>query len=232
MKKKPVIGLVAPKQTALDVFHELAQGAIGAIPFAGSPLASVFAVSVSKPLEKRRDDFFEALASQLVSLRTDVEEMKNFIDDDAFLAALPRGTAIALDTVSEEKRKLARNAIINSVLLKPSEDKRLIFFNHLQALSPIHFSVLSLFADPYAFELKNGKDYVKDLQPAYSTTVRLVDIFKGYDEQFLNIILSDLHDTGFTSQERNTITFNAGGAFSKNLTELGKEFLTFLEEPK
>jgi len=231
-KPRAVVGLMPPERRALDIFHELTKGAIGAIPIAGSPLASVFTLAVSAPLEAKRDEFLGSLASQVALLRQDVNGVQELVYNERFLASLLRGLNLAYETTDSEKLGKIRNSILNSALLSPGEDKRLKFFNSLQSLGPIHLAVLELFNDPYRFLEANTEYRGPKLEIEGSTTLLLSRIFSSYDEDFLKIVVVDLHVGGLIKFERDSITINSGKTHANLVTKYGKEFLSFIAPPK
>jgi hypothetical protein len=227
---KPVVALTPPKREKKDITYEMVKGALGDIPFVGSSVSSIFGELVAKPLESKRDEFFELLASKIVELRMDVEAIRKFVSEPQFSASLVRATNIALETADGDKLLTLRNSVINSVEHHPVEDKRIMFFNTLEDLAPIHIEVLRLFNDPYVFAKQRGDDIKAALRGGSSTTIMITKFFPEYDDDLLLKVISDLNKAGLLRQERTYVTYNSGGTALKLLTRYGQELMDFIAE--
>ncbi|MDQ5824229.1 MAG: hypothetical protein M3441_08455 [Chloroflexota bacterium] len=117
----------------------------------GSFLAGLVGSMVRPTIEARAADWYQMVEDGLKDLQQRRPELN--IEDpatrEAFTTTLLGAIPVALRTSQEEKRKVLRNAVLNSTLPKaPDEDKLLIYLRLISDFSPWHLRVLEYFAAP------------------------------------------------------------------------------------
>ena len=229
---KPVVGLAVPKKEVLDRLHEATEAGLGLVPFAGSAVAGAFKAIIAKPLDKKMEQFLELLASQMVSMQTDINDLREALYSESFAASTVQAVQIAQHTVGLQKLQSLRNAAINTALLRPSEDRRVMFFNTLQSQAPVHLALLSFFGDPVGYlagMARADRDY--PFKPNSGNAVLVQYVFRDYDEEFLKIAVTDLYNTGLIRGVKMGIEVR-NGRFNNILTKYGEEFLQFVSDPR
>jgi len=218
-----------PKGDFKDLIYNGIAAGIGAIPHWGPAYAVLFGAVFTKPLEQKTEAFLKALVDQIVEVEKTVDKINNLVSSESFVASTAQAVTMALMTVSEEKRQALRNAVINSVKMKPSEDERLKYFITIQQLTPAHMRLLSFFADPYVFATVNSLNF--ELPTGMSSTIPAKNVMRGYEPEFVDILIRDLSNAGLLFQFESSITVNSGQSFANNLTNYGKKFYEFVSAP-
>jgi hypothetical protein len=138
-----------PKPTKGDVAHSLVRAGVSAIPVAGGPVAEVFSMAVTTPLEKRRRKWEEQMVSVVKALaersHIDLDELR---ENETFNSILIQATVAAVKTHQAEKLTSLRNAVANAALGNgPDEDLALLFVRFVDELTPLHLRVLRVMAE-------------------------------------------------------------------------------------
>jgi hypothetical protein len=221
-----------PKRTAGDVAHALAKGVISAVPFAGGPAAELFALVISPPLERRRDEWMNELAEALKVLeeegRVTGERLRN---SEQFITAALQATQIALRSGPGEKRQALRNAVLNSALPNPPEESEQQYFLRLiDDLTPWHLRILGLFADPEAWYERAGRT------PQFSAGSLRALLEDAYPElrgrrDTYDQFWADLRARGLVTTDHLHTMMTGGGLFHRRATTLGERFIKFVSSP-
>lgn len=234
------------KKDARDTIYELAKstmiaasaaaGTVGgpAVAAATAPLSELFGMIVKSPIEEKRDRFMEEMAKDIASLKKTLDELKEIVTSNEFIASFVQATPASLETNSEEKLEFLRNAVLNSAILHPDEDMRHKIFTMLRQLTPSHIIVLSIFDNPYEFGKLTGVDHQKNAKRG-ATTLLIHDEVKryaqNYDSDFIKVLIQDLSSWGLIYQFQDHITVNAAGKHQNNLTYFGREFVKYIKKP-
>ena len=223
-----------PKPNRKDIAHTLTRAGIGSIPILGAAASELFNLIVSPSLEKRRIKWMEDVAEYLKKL-----EQKNAISfeelsqNEAFINATLHASQIALRTSQKEKLKALRNAVINSAFSSsPDEDTQQIFLNLVDTFSQWHLRLLKFLKDPpYGGEpLKIGYTYIH-LSALPEAIEKTYPQLKGRYDLYYQII-KELSERGLVNMSARDTTHDMAiiqGIPSTQLTELGAEFLSFIE---
>lgn len=198
------------------------------IPILGAPVIELMNMLVTPVLQERRDAWFKKLGERVKKLeeegRVTYEELQN---DNTFIDISIKATEIALKTHQEEKLEALRNALINSTLNNPSIDISLkqIFLNYIDIFTIWHIKLLKLFNNP--------KKYEEGFQ--YETTWHKTVIEHAFPElrgkeKFYITICKDLYLKDLITLDSLTVTMTKQGLFERRISQLGLDFLLFIEE--
>ncbi len=224
------------KEESKDKAKELAlatiRGLISWIPGAGGLMSEWFGQVVASPIAKRRDEWVRSIEERVRAIEKDdprfsAENLKN---NKIFATAVLAATQVALRNHQEEKIAALRNGVINSVTSDIEEDKKLMFFNVIDLLTPTHLKILRFFDNPNAWLGKSETPLPKFLMAGHEALLEYaLPEFRGQGE-FYNQILKELHAHGLTSTPAIHNVVASAGFFHSITTLFGKEFLKFVEE--
>ncbi|EOU1149011.1 hypothetical protein [Clostridium perfringens] len=219
------------KPTSGDLIMAGVRGLVGTVPFMAELLDVVF----SSPIEKRKDEWLIQLAKGLEELREQVGEQKleNLTENEVFQTIVLDATNIAIRTHQEMKRKALCNACINTVKeIDISEDKKLVFIRLIDQLTEIDLKLLLYFEDP----LKRFDETDESFDKSVLKFVNLRDIVckfypeLEYEDEFLENRIKNLHDLGLINIENINTIMTLNEVYEPRLTELGREFISFIKE--
>ena len=143
-----------PEPTDTDIAQGTARAALAAIPVIGGPILEVLSMVLAPTVARRRDQWFRELADALDHLEEKVEgfRVQDLHNDEVAVSAIVQASRAAVSTHQEEKRRALRNAVLNVILSKGSDEERQqVFLNLIEVLSVMHLEILKLFANPSAF---------------------------------------------------------------------------------
>lgn len=220
--------------TGGDIAHSFIKGGLGAIPVIGSLATEIFSLIVTPPLERRKGEWMNEIASKLKELsdnkRIDLESLK---DNEQFLDIVLQATAYALKTSEKEKIIAFQNAILNTAIGN-SPDKTIsqIFLNQLDNFTVWHIRILKFIDNP-----RNWYSNVNRTPTSVmigSISGRIQDAYPELKNQndLLEIIWNDLKNTGFHKTGGLMTTMSGDGTLSERTTNLGKQFLHFITDYK
>lgn len=208
--------LTPPKKGTADATHETAR-AIFDLATAGVG-GRLFDYLVSKPIERRRDEWREEIGKRILKLeaerRVDVDALRN---DETFVTLLTQASAAAVRSHQKEKLAALNNAILNAALGDtPDEIRQQVFLNWIIDLTPLHMQVLA------ACERAN-------YQPGRLS--QFLSEFRQVRELGIaDVIENDLVTRGLIKPNR-----TAGVVYLKPnekwITPLGQQFLSFIRDP-
>ena len=188
----------------------------------------VFAPPWKKRLEKWREDVAGVLRDLMENRGVTLEELKS---SDVLLDTVMHATEIALRNSQEEKREALRNAILNAGLPSaPEEALQQIFLNNIDTLTVWHLKILKFVQDIRGwaqesnfFSENSGGRVSNVLESAFPE-------LRGRRTFYLRI-WSDLHQRGLVGQS-NIRGVELKQIQAKMTSELGDQFLRFIEEPE
>jgi len=230
--------LEKPKKSAGDVIHAIAKAGISAIPIAGAPAAEIFALVVTSPLERRRDEWIESIGDGLKELAQKVEGFKfeDLAKDETFITTLTHASQAAVRNHQKEKLEALRNAVLNAALPNaPEEDLQLMFLNFVDSFTPWHLVILKFFNDPKEWGQKHGVSFREKLSMRSLSQVleETIADLKGKQEQY-HLFVKDLFLRGLmTTESLDTPLYRNGvnGVLASRTTAMGKQFLIFISSP-
>ena len=218
-----------PKESTGDHIHRVARAGLSLIPYVGGPAVELFNWLVAPPLGRRRDEWLNGLAERLDNLgQEDRINFSDLKDNDEFISTVMQASSVAIRNHQQEKIDALRNAVLNTAIGQAPEDSiREMFVAFVDNLTVLHLRTLKAFYDN-----DNGKTGRKRIETTVSHiaehAVRLVPDLSGQDE--LSVLLVD------DLCRRGLLFWNRGGgvmidAPRKQVTDLGRQFLSFISEP-
>ncbi len=230
MKSKPPV----PATSKGDIAHSLVRAGIGSVPVIGNAAVELFQLLIAPPLEKRRQEWMEAVAGGLEKLE---QQQKCVIDDlksnDAFIDTVMQASQAALRNSQTEKREALRNAVLNSALPSaPDESRRQIFVNWVETLTVWHLKMLKLFADPPAWYHASKRPPPR-FAISGSLSALLIDAYPELRDQrdLYDKLAKDLHGEGLLNTSSLHTMMSGSGPLERRATELGRQFLAFVSDP-
>lgn len=201
---------------------------VSLVPFFGAPVVELMNMLVTPVLQERRNKWFQELGERVNKLEEDGKvTYDELIKDDTFIDISIKATEIALKTHQKEKLEALRNALINSTLNNPPIDISLkqIFLNYIDIFTIWHIKLLKLFNNP--------KEYETGFQ--YETTWHKSVIEHAFPElkgkeKFYITICKDLYLKDLITLDSLTVTMTKQGLFERRISQLGFDFLQFIEE--
>lgn len=227
--------LEIPSATAKDRALVVVRAAIAAAPVVGGAALELFTALVTPPLEKRKSEWMEAVASELQRLAQEKAlSLETLLENEQFIDAILEASQAALRTSNLEKREALKNAVINSALPNPPEESlQKIYIRLVDELTEWHIKILALFHAPEAWFVQHNRQ-----PPQFSMSSSLKALLeKAFPElarrrEFYDYVAKDLFLKGLLSTEGLHTTMSATGAYQSRSTELGKGFISFVSEPR
>jgi hypothetical protein len=225
--------LEVPSETAKDRALVVVRAAVAAIPVAGGAALELFNALVTPPLEKRKSEWMEAVASELQRLaQKEALSLEALLENEQFIDAVLEASQAAIRTSNSEKREALKNAVINSALPNPPEGSlQKIYIRLVDELTEWHLRILALFHSPEVWFTQRNRQ-----APQFAMTSSLKALLeKAFPElvgrrEFYDYIAKDLFLKGLLSAEGLHTTMSATGAYQSRSTELGKGFISFVSE--
>jgi hypothetical protein len=233
------MSLKTPKKGPGDAAHAVVSAGLGSIPVAGAAASELFKWLVTPSLDKRRDEWMEAVAENLRKHEKRIGGLERLQKDHQFQDALIQASRIALGTSREEKREALRNAVINSALPNPPEILiQEVFLSFIETMSVWHLKFLKLAQDPQAPFRKPGMpnpgvimNAIDQSSPVGNINSLIETVFqdlRGRNEIY-RYVWTDLVEKGLIRR----VDMGAIGmsTMEKKTTPFGDQFLTFIETP-
>jgi len=188
---------------------------------------------VTPPLEKRRNEWMTEIGKALRDLEENrgikLEELRS---NDVFIDTVLQASQIALRNSQGEKRRALRNTTLNAALPNPPEQSlQQIFLNFIDTFTVWHLRLLKLFHDPLGWAKDNKHNFpvmnMGSLRRVLESAFPELDGKRTLYQQ----IWRDLYQRGLVDTESLDTTMSKQGVMSRHTSELGKQFLQFIEEP-
>lgn len=226
--------LAVPAASAGDHALAVVRAAIGSVPVAGSAALELFNAIVTPPLERRRTEWMESVASELQRLANNgALSLETLLGNEQFVDAVLEASQAAIRTSNAEKRLALKNAVANSALPScPDESLQKIYFRLVDELTPWHIRLLVLFHAPRDWFAERGRPV-----PEFNITSNLAVILqRAFPElasrrDFYEFIVADLHRKGLVVTQGMNTSLSASGVFQSWTTELGKGLIAFISSP-
>jgi hypothetical protein len=220
----------SPQPDKLDVAHALVRTALSTIPLVGGPAVELFAATVTPPLEHRRQEWMQEIGEALHKLE---EERKINLDDlknnPAFIDTILHASQAALRNSQEDKRQALRNAVLNAALPNPPEEAvQQIFIDLVDTFTAWHLRILRLFQDPSLWFETHGLQ-LRGSSLALVLEAALPEL-RGR-RSFYEQIWHDLYTRSLVTIEGLHGMMTNQGLSQKRTTDMGEQFLRFIEEP-
>lgn len=226
-----------PKPGAIDRAYAVVRGLVASVPLVGGVAGEVFAMVLAAPLDKRREEWMQAIAERLHRLEKD--DPKRFAElpsDPTFTSVLLQASQAAYRSNRQEKTRLLRNAVTQSAAgVSIESDFQVMFVRYVDEMTAGHVAVLASIA-------KNEKAlaYVEAWEALCGAVCTDIDVTMSR-EQFqllcqdlrsrLLVRISDhLKDFKDLVEGPSVLTTEGGGRPMLRVTDIGRQFLTFVDE--
>jgi hypothetical protein len=218
-----------------DVGLAVVRVAVGSVPVLGSAAAELLSFVVTPPLEGRRNDWLNDLASDLDSLKTSVDhfDVVALSDNDDFLSAIAVAVGVATRSAQQEKRDMLRHAVLNAALGHvPDFDMQSVFIGYLDYLSPLHVQLLRVFSDPRAAlsEAGSGLENAMYMGAPSQVVEELFIDLKGRRDVY-DFLWQDLFQRRLVNTDSLHGMMTNEGVLASRTTQTGSQFLAFVSEP-
>ncbi len=224
--------LKPPRPTVEDVGHALVKGLISAIPALGGPAAELFGFVIAPPLEKRRNEWMNAVAEKILELEQEqtgfkVEELAG---NQLFLTVVMHATVAALRNHQTEKLAALQNAVVNTARgIDLEENLQLLFLDMIDSLTPLHLNILGYFSDPMKWLKDRGVSLGivmgganHGLEAAFAELRDQREIYDPIIQDLFNKSLLNIDKNGLHSM------MDASAIVASRTTELGSRFLKYI----
>ena len=224
-----------PEPDKGDVVHTIVRAGLSSIPVVGGAAVELFQMVFAPPLEKRRDEWMNQVGE---TLRVLEQERGVGIDDlqanDVFIDTVLQASQIAFRSSQEEKRRALRNVIYNAALSDPPEQSlQQIFLNLIDSFTVWHLRILKLFDNPLEWAKENEHQFAEVAISGSLARNILESAFPDllgkramYDQ-----IWQDLYQKGLVNTDGLHTMMTGQGLLAKRTSDLGTQFLRFVEEP-
>jgi hypothetical protein len=144
--------LVPIDKTAGDYVYAAVKAGLASIPVGGGAASELFAVVITPPLEKRRDEWMREVGEGLRRLEQEREiDLAALAENDQFVDIVMSASAAALKTSSQRKREALKNAVLNVASdNSPEESLAQVFVQLVDQFTEWHLKILKLFQNPRA----------------------------------------------------------------------------------
>jgi hypothetical protein len=213
-----------PAKSNYDHVHALTKAGLSAIPLVGGPAVELFQALVQPPLEKRRNEWMQAMGDRLRQLEDKGLKLESLQSNEPFISAVMHATQAAIRTHATSKREALSNALLNIAIGQgPDETVQHLLLNFIDDLTEMHLRILKVFHEPPILNnlTMGGLSYV--LEHAIPDLRNRRDI---YDQ-----LWRDLYSRGLVTTEGLHITMSGSGLAARRTTGLGESLLKFISEP-
>lgn len=194
----------------------------------GGPL-SILLGAVLPSINDRQNKWLIQISEDIKFLADrDERFLENIVQDETFITILMQASQIAIRNHQDEKLEALRNAVLNSALnISIEEDIQLMFLNFVNSFTATHLKILLVIHDPHKYVKKFGSEGYHDLD---SYIVHLLPELSG-QRGFYRFIYEDLFKQNLLIKDKNGFHTNEKN-FPPMLTHLGRDFITFVTQPK
>lgn len=223
-----------PKPDKRDTAYTLVRAGLSSVPCFGGAAVEVLPLLLASPLERRRDKWMEEVGQALRDLEENqginLEELQS---NDVFIDTVLQASQIAFRNSQAEKRQALRYAILNAALPNPPEQSfQQMFLNFVDTFTVWHLRLLRLFHNVTRWAKENSHEF-----PGMTTGSLSKILESAYPELRGNRTLYDqiwteLHQRGLVNVDSLHGMMSVQGLMAGRTTELGAQFLRFVEEPE
>ena len=223
-----------PRKSVGDVAHALVKAGISAIPIAGAPAAEIFALIVTPPYERRRDEWIQSVGNGLKELAGKIEGFKieELSQNETFITTVTHASQAAIRNHQKEKLDALRNAVLNAALPNPpQEDLQLIFLTFIDSFTPWHLAILKFFDNPKEWGQRHEITYQSYGMGSPSTILEKSFTELNGKRDLYDLFVKDLFSRGLMSTDSLHTSMSESGMFASRTTDMGKQFLKFITSP-
>jgi hypothetical protein len=213
--------LGVPELTDADWALAAATALISAIPFGGH-MANEFMRLVGTPIERRRNQWMETMATIVRRLEAESLTAESLQANDRFISAVLQASVIAQRTHLKEKLDALRNALINIALTQTADETlESIFLGYIDSFTEWHIQILRFYEAPNTRSRLTEINQV--LEKAFPALKGRPDIYET--------IWTDLYQKGLVDMQSMHGPIDSS-LKNKHATDLGKKFLKFIAYPE
>ncbi len=226
--------LAVPQSSLADKAHAVVRAGLGAIPVAGQGAIELFSALILPPLEKRRNEWMEAVGQDLARLAVDRKiDLDELQQNQAFTDLVMSASQAAIRNANEEKRQALRNAIRNAALGNgPDEDQQQMFIRWVDEFGVWHLRILKLFQNPAAWADLRGHVFQRHYMSSLNAVLEeAYPDLKGKSE-FYNQVWRDLQQRGLTNSGPLQTMMTSEGTLEGRTSGIGDEFLRFIADER
>ncbi len=221
-----------PKPDKQDTAYTVGRAVLASVPYIGGAAVELLQLVFAPPLEKRRAKWAEEVAQALRDLENRGVKLEELQSDETFIDTVMYATQIALRNSQQEKREALRNAVLNAGLPSPPEEAlQQMFLNLVDTYTVWHLRLLKLFHNVERWALDSSQELpeitgslAKILESAYPSLHSQRTL---YDQ-----VWKDLYQGGLVNVDSLHTMMSGQGLKARRTSELGAQFLKFIEEPE
>jgi hypothetical protein len=212
--------------------QKAAEMVIASLPVVGGALQVAFSDAMGRQLLARREEWLTQLAEAVNDLRDRIGDFEAAAENPDFVDAVITATQVADRTSRRLKREALRNAVLNSVLPSaPDADTQQLFFDLIDRFTPTHMQLLTHLDDPGGWFDRRGM-----VRPLFYSAPRTAVIEVAMPEFADRPDLIDRYANGLATNGliNSSLTgmMTGEGLWHPATTQLGREFLAFIQDPR
>lgn len=225
-----------PKQDKKDAVYAAVRAGLSSIPTFGSAAAELFQYVLASPLERRRDEWMEQVGEALRELEANRDvDLEDLQTNDVFVDTALHASQLAFQNSQNEKREALRNAIYNAALPNPPEQSlQQIFLSLIDSFTVWHLRILKLFDNPEKWARENDHQFSKTVISGSLARKILTSAFPELrgKRAFYDLVWQDLYQKGLVNTDGLHTMMSGQGLSAKRTSDLGTQFLEFVEKPQ
>lgn len=215
--------LEVPKETGKDYVHTAIKTALGEVPLAGGALAEIFSAVIESPFQKRKIEWMHRVVDAIEELQEKGLKVDELRENEQFISAVFYASHLAMKTHQEDKLQALKNAIMNIAEgVETDEAIQQIYLNYIDQFTVLHIKILR-----FALSRTVPPNVMMgSLRPILVSTYPELDRKEGLVTQ----IWKELYNSGLISVDSLQGGLSSQGLGQKFTTQLGDNFLRFIEE--
>lgn len=227
-----------PEKDVRDVVYTAIKAALASVPIAGGAATEFFALLITPPIEKRREQWFAEIARgfALLEKRVDQFETQRAFQDERFVSVFLQAYREAISNHNQENLRALRNAVLNSALPSaPDEIQQKMFVEWASQLTEWHLRILQLIHEERAHIPSLNLD-----DNEWRMNIALDDLTSFIEQKYPEMagsyllcvqVIGDLHGRGLIlnivpQKDRMSLLEHR-----PTLSSLAQEFVSFIQTP-
>ena len=217
-----------PDTSEEEVALALTRLGLTSLPVIGAPAAEILGLIVTPMINKRRNEWLEALGKALVALewRVQAVNLERLSQDEVFVTIATHATMLAMRNHQREKLEALRNAVLNATLPSaPDDDLQLIFLNLVDMLTASHLRLLKVLNNPSEWMQRHG---IANPDKSMKIGVDLIEwAFPEWrsHRDYYHLLANELYRREMLDNSWNDTVKPS------RTSEFGKQFLEFITSP-
>jgi hypothetical protein len=227
-----------PNETVGDAAHTLARAGLSMIPLIGGPAVELLSTILTPPIERRRDEWIESIATglQMLAEKVDGFNIDDLSQNEIFVTTVLHASQVALRSHQREKLRALRNAVLNTAIRNATdEDLQLIFLRYIDMFTPLHMRILHLFDDIQAVARTSGIVILHletdNISSNYYDLLEYIFPELKDKKALCKHIGEDLYSNGLLTLNNIQAPLPERFVYYSYTSLLGKQFLSFITSP-